>query len=53
VQKALASLPGVTKVEVDAENAKATCIVEAVKFDQKKALAALEEEGFPGSKVMN
>jgi copper chaperone CopZ len=47
----LQSLPGVAKVEIDADALTATVSVEAGKFDAAKAVAALANKGFPAKTV--
>ncbi len=49
MQKALESLPGVATVHVDADKQTATCRVDPNKFDIKKAIATLDEAGYPDS----
>ena len=46
VRKALESLPGVTKVEIDFGGKLASCVAEPEKFNVSDALKALADVGY-------
>ena len=52
MREALASLPGVVEVKTDVEKQVATCRIDSEQFDSEKAIALLDETGFPDGAVL-